>query len=44
VAGDAARRAAQTARLGHYEETYRKSEAGWRIATLTLTRLRVVTG
>ena len=27
---------------GHYNETYRKSEAGWRIASLVLTRLRVV--
>jgi hypothetical protein len=24
---------------GHYHETYRKSSEGWRIATLTLTRL-----
>jgi hypothetical protein len=27
---------------GHYNETYRKSEAGWRIASLVLTRLRVI--
>jgi hypothetical protein len=29
---------------GHYHETYRKSAAGWRIASLVLTRLKVVTG
>ena len=28
---------------GHYHETYRKSAAGWRIASLVLTRLKVVT-
>ena len=26
---------------GHYHETYERSDRGWRIATLTLTRLRV---
>lgn len=26
---------------GHYRETYRKDEGGWRIASLHLTRLRV---
>jgi hypothetical protein len=26
---------------GHYEEEYRKTEAGWRISLLRLTRLRV---
>jgi hypothetical protein len=26
---------------GHYHETYRKTISGWRIATLTLTRLRL---
>jgi SnoaL-like domain len=28
---------------GHYHETYRKHEGTWRIATLTLTRLRLET-
>lgn len=28
---------------GHYHETYRKIIGGWRIATLTLTRLRLDT-
>jgi hypothetical protein len=28
---------------GHYHETYRKSAAGWRIASLVLTRLKVAT-
>lgn len=28
---------------GHYHETYRKEEGAWRIATLTLTRLRLDT-
>lgn len=27
---------------GHYHETYRKEDGAWRIATLHLTRLRVV--
>ena len=26
---------------GHYHETYERTEGGWRIKTLTLTRLRV---
>jgi SnoaL-like domain len=26
--------------FGHYHETYRKTPDGWRIATMTLTRLR----
>jgi hypothetical protein len=26
---------------GHYHETYVKGDGGWRIQTLTLTRLRV---
>jgi len=26
---------------GHYHETYRKTDAGWRIASLELTRLRL---
>ena len=29
--------------LGHYHETYRKEDGVWRIATLTLTRLRLDT-
>ena len=28
---------------GHYHETYRKEDGAWRIATLTLTRLRLDT-
>jgi len=32
---------AQMRGYGHYHETYRKEEGGWRIATLHLTRLRV---
>jgi SnoaL-like domain len=28
---------------GHYHETYRKADGAWRIATLTLTRLRLET-
>lgn len=39
--GDGAARAMHG--WGHYTETYRKSDAGWRIATLMLTRLRVET-
>ena len=27
--------------FGHYHETYRKEAGRWRIATLTLTRLRL---
>jgi hypothetical protein len=27
--------------FGHYHETYRRLEDGWRIQTSTLTRLRV---
>ena len=26
---------------GHYHETYEKTDAGWRIKTIRLTRLRV---